>query len=65
MPKARLLDAGDVVLPVEVGLHVVHTAVVSVQGLDGLIDAFPIHRGHQHGHGPFLFLGKRNMQSPS
>lgn len=64
VPKARLLDAGDVVLPIEVGLHVVHTAVVSVQGLYGLIDAFPIHRGHQHRYGPFLFLGRWNMQLP-
>lgn len=58
VPKARLLDAGDVVLPVEVGLHVVHAAIASVQGLNGLIDAFPIHRGHQHRYGPFLFLGR-------
>lgn len=58
MPEAGHLDAGDVVLPVEVGLHVVHTAVASVEGLDGLVDAFPVDRGHQHWHGPFLFLGR-------
>ena len=33
MPEARRLDTGDVVLPVEVGLHVARAAVVAVQRL--------------------------------
>lgn len=42
MPKARRLDAGDVILPVEVSLHVVDTAVVPDQRLHGLVYAPPI-----------------------
>jgi hypothetical protein len=45
VPEARILEAGDVILPVEISLHMVHTAIVSVQGLNGLMDALPIDRG--------------------
>lgn len=58
VPKARRLDAGDVVLPVEVSLHMVGTAVVPVQGLHGLVYAPPIDRGHQHPHGPLALLSR-------
>ena len=54
--KAGALDAGDVVLPVEVRLHEVGAAVVPVQGLHGLVDASPVDRGRQHCHGPLALL---------
>lgn len=56
VPKAGRLDAGDVVLPVEVSLHVAGTAVVPVQGLHGLVYAPPVDRGHEHSHGPLALL---------
>lgn len=56
VPKAGRLDAGDVILPVEVSLHVAGTAVVPVQGLHGLVYAPPVDRGHEHSHGPLALL---------
>lgn len=44
VPKARLLEAGDVILPVEVSLQKVGTAVVPVQRLHWLVDAPPVDR---------------------
>lgn len=57
MPEAGRFDAGDVILPVEVGLHIVGTAEVPVHWLHRLVDAPPIDRGRQYSHGPLLFLG--------
>lgn len=44
MPKARRLETGDVILPVEVGLQIVGAAIVPVQRLQGLVYAPPIDR---------------------
>lgn len=56
MPEARRLHTGDVVLPVEVGLHVARAAVVPVQRLHGLVDAPPADRRRQHAHRPLALL---------
>lgn len=58
--EAGSLDAGNVVLPVEVGLHVAGAAVIPVRGLHRLVDAPPIDRRRQHTHWPLaLLLGVR------
>ena len=60
MPEAGRLDAGDVVLPVEVGLHVAGAAVIPVRGLHRLVDAPPVDGRRQHPHWPLaLLLGVR------
>lgn len=63
MPKARLLDARDVILPVEVGLQMVGPAVVPVQRLHRLVDAAAIDRGRQHSDWPLpLLSGHQSTQ---
>lgn len=44
MPKARILEAWDLILPVEVGLQMVGAAVLQVQRLHWLVDALPVDR---------------------
>ena len=63
VPKARLLNASDVILPVEVGLHVVGAAMVPVQRLHWLMDTAAIERGRQHPDRPLpLLSGHQNTQ---
>lgn len=56
VPEARRLDTGDVVLPVEVGLHVARAAMVPVQRLHGLVDAPAVDGRRQHPHRPLALL---------
>ena len=58
MPEAGLLEAGDVVLPVEVGLQVAGAAVVPVRRLHRLMDAPPIDGRRQHAHRPLALLSR-------
>lgn len=44
VPKARILEAGDLILPEEVGLQMVGTAVLQVQRLHWLVDALAVDR---------------------